>query len=258
MTSLTDGDATSVRAQRLVMVVDDNVRRRQQLREALTRHDLTVHCVSSATHALDIYQAVKPRVVIVATPNASTTNGTFLSHLSALTPPPAIIMMGNGHHPLPNGMSVVVPEAAPVEQVAAEAARLAAAGDTALAHSRATILLVDDEPKWRQILKEFLELHGFLTAAAGTGEEALTYLAREQPKVLVLDIRMPGMDGLLTLKHIRIYHPHLPVVIVSQSDEERVREEAGILGVCDYLVKPLNLEELRRVLQHHLGEPPRQ
>ena len=104
MTSLTNGDATSARAQRLVMVVDDNVERRQQLRDALTRHDLTVHCVSSPARALAICSVVKPRVVIVASPDGATA---FLAQLQTLAPPPAIIMMGNGHPPAPNGMSVL-------------------------------------------------------------------------------------------------------------------------------------------------------
>ena len=233
------------------MVVDEDIERRQQLREALTRHDLSVHCVSSPARALQMYPVVKPCVLIVTSP----ATGAFLSYLRTVQPQPAIITMGHGPRAPEAMLGASLPDAAPPEQVAAEAARFADAGRDIPKPHKATVLLVDDEPQWRQILKEFLELHGLVTDAVGTGEEALIYLAREHPKVLVLDIRMPGMDGLLTLKHIRVYHPNLPVVIVSQADEDRVREEAGVLGAHDYLIKPVNLEALARVVRQHVGEP---
>ena len=110
------------------------------------------------------------------------------------------------------------------------------------------ILLVDDDSKFRQILRAFLELKGFQVIAASSGEEALERLTNSDPRVVLLDMKMPGMDGLLTLKHIRISHPHLPVICVTQMDEEETRGEAGILGVNDYLIKPFSFELLEATL----------
>ena len=111
-----------------------------------------------------------------------------------------------------------------------------------------TVLVVDDDPKFRDILRNFLELRGFAVAAAGSGEEGLAALKDQQPGVVLLDLRMPGMDGLLTLKHLRMAYPNLPVLILSNLDEGAAMEEAGLLGVNDYLVKPFNFEHLENVL----------
>lgn len=110
------------------------------------------------------------------------------------------------------------------------------------------VLLVDDDTKWCGILKNFLELKGFEVLTAGTGEEAMQQLARTLPKVILLDVRMPGMDGFLTLKHIRMAHPNLPVIFTTHLDEDEAIREAGTLGAHDYLIKPFNLEHLETIL----------
>jgi DNA-binding response OmpR family regulator len=115
-------------------------------------------------------------------------------------------------------------------------------------HRRGEILLVDDDARFRDILKEFLELKGFSVFAAGTGEEALGCLAEHAPAVVLLDLKMPGMDGVLTLKHIRMRKPNLPVIIVTNSDEEHARQEAVVLGSNDYLLKPFNFDHLETIL----------
>ena len=102
--------------------------------------------------------------------------------------------------------------------------------------SPGTVLLVDDDPKFRAILQEFLELNGFNVVTAAAGDKALEQIALDFPKVVLLDMRMPGMDGILTLKHIRVAHPNLPVIVVTQDGDDRIREEALMLGVNDYLL----------------------
>lgn len=110
------------------------------------------------------------------------------------------------------------------------------------------ILLVDDDPRFAHILRELLELNGFTVITAGTGEQALEHLARSLPKVVLLDVRMPGMDGLLILKHIRVNQPNLPVIIITQDSEDDTREEATILGANEYLLKPFDFEQLKSIL----------
>jgi DNA-binding response OmpR family regulator len=110
------------------------------------------------------------------------------------------------------------------------------------------ILLVDDDDRFRGILKEFLELRGFSVVTAGSGEDALGCLAEHAPSVVLLDMKMPGMDGVLTLKHIRMRKPNLPVIIVTSSDEEHTKQEAVVLGSNDYLLKPFNFDYLETIL----------
>jgi DNA-binding response OmpR family regulator len=71
---------------------------------------------------------------------------------------------------------------------------------------------------------------------------------RATPKVVLLDIRMPGMNGLSTLRHIRAQHPNLPVIIMTQVDEEQARAEALALCSHEYLVKPFSFEHLKTIL----------
>jgi len=110
------------------------------------------------------------------------------------------------------------------------------------------ILLVDDDPKFQQIMREFLELKGFRVIIASSGQEAMRCLTRSDPRVVLLDMKMPGMDGLLTLKRIRVSHPTVPVIFVTQSDEEEFIGEARLLGVNDCLLKPFSFEALEAIL----------
>ena len=118
------------------------------------------------------------------------------------------------------------------------------------AHHRlaGTILLVDDELRSRDILKEFLELSGFDVETADSGEACLQRLEGALPRVILLDVRMGGMDGIMTLRHIRVRHPNLPVVLTTQIDDVQVVEEAGVLGANDYLIKPLDFEQVKTTL----------
>lgn len=111
-----------------------------------------------------------------------------------------------------------------------------------------SVLVVDDDLKFRNILKDFLELSGFTVVVATSGEEALQRLAQTVPRVVLLDVRLPGMDGLMTLKHIRLAHPNLPVICVTQDGGDYTQEQAELLGVSDYLLKPFHFQELKSIL----------
>lgn len=111
------------------------------------------------------------------------------------------------------------------------------------------VLLVDDDARLVTIVKEFLELHGFAVLSAGTGEAGLQQLASAQVDAVVMDVKMPGMGGLAALKQIRASQPLLPVVMLTQVDEEEIRDEALQLGARTYLTKPFHFEQLKAALQ---------
>ena len=110
------------------------------------------------------------------------------------------------------------------------------------------ILLVDNDPKFQQIMREFLALKGFRVIVASSGQEALEQLMCSDPWVVLLDMKMPEMDGLSTLKRIRVSHPNVPVIFVTQGDEEEIIGEARLLGVNDCLLKPFSFEALEAIL----------
>ena len=117
------------------------------------------------------------------------------------------------------------------------------------------ILIVDDEPGMRRYLRTVLELDSYRVSTAANGEEALERVQREQPDVVLLDMVMPGPDGLETLKRIRESRPTIKVVMLSCVRDTRKVAMAMRLGAHDYLSKPVQKEEMDDVLRFCLENP---
>jgi len=117
------------------------------------------------------------------------------------------------------------------------------------------ILVVDDEPGMRRYLQTVLELDSYRVSTAADGEEALTKLQRDQPDVVLLDMVMPGPDGLETLRRIREARPTTKVVMLSCVRDTRKVAMAMRLGAYDYLSKPVQKEEMDDVLRFCLDNP---
>jgi DNA-binding NtrC family response regulator len=106
------------------------------------------------------------------------------------------------------------------------------------------ILLVDDEERFRTNLQKMLGAQGLTVRAAASAAEALEDLKLAPCDVVVLDIRMPGMDGLAALKEIKRINPEVEVIILSGHASMDAAMEINRLGGYDYLMKPCPLEEL--------------
>jgi DNA-binding response OmpR family regulator len=106
------------------------------------------------------------------------------------------------------------------------------------------ILVVDDEPAIVTVVRERLEGEGFLVQAVASGEEALAHLNADPADLVVLDVMLPGIDGLEVLRRLRAAGDRVPVVLLTAKDED-VDKIIGLeLGADDYLVKPFNPREL--------------
>src|SRR5437773_1405645 len=108
-----------------------------------------------------------------------------------------------------------------------------------------TILIVDDEPAARYGLRRALEAK-YRIAEEGSAEAAREALPREQPDLVLLDVVLPGQDGLSFLRWMREQGSEVPVLMVSALDTAKTAVEALQLGAADYLVKGFELEELRQ------------
>ena len=108
------------------------------------------------------------------------------------------------------------------------------------------ILVVDDDPDILQYVKMNLELEGFETATASNGVDALTLASENPPSLVLLDVMMPGMDGLTTLRHLRNDPPtaSVPVVMLTARALAQDRVKGLDLGADDYITKPFAVEEL--------------
>jgi DNA-binding response OmpR family regulator len=106
-----------------------------------------------------------------------------------------------------------------------------------------TVLVVDDEPIVRDVVVRYLEREGYATLEAADGHRARQLLEREQPSLVVLDLMLPGMDGLALCRWIRT-HSSLPVIMLTARGEEADRIIGLELGADDYVTKPFSPREL--------------
>src|SRR6266566_4693144 len=119
---------------------------------------------------------------------------------------------------------------------------------------RTTVLVVDDEDGIRQALTRFLSRLGYLVQAASNATEALQQLSAHNPQAMLCDIRMPETSGVELLPKVLAQDPDLAVVMLTAIDEPRTAIECLKLGAYDYLIKPVDLEELELSLQHALRQ----
>ncbi len=114
---------------------------------------------------------------------------------------------------------------------------------------RRRALVVDDERSSRLNIKDLLTLEHFEVEEAEDGVAALAAVRKKAPDVVLLDIRMPKMNGLETLKHIRKSHPNLPVIMFTAVGTSERAIEAMKMGAFDYVTKPFDVEELLAIVR---------
>jgi len=106
------------------------------------------------------------------------------------------------------------------------------------------MLVVDDEIEICDFLKTFFEERNYRVFTAMTGESAIRLVDQESPAIVLLDIKMPGIDGIEVLKRIKTFHPETKVIMVTAIETRDKIDEATRLGADNYITKPLSLEYL--------------
>ncbi len=111
------------------------------------------------------------------------------------------------------------------------------------------ILVVDDEIEVCNVLRDFLTVKGYDVYTASDGRTAIAKVKEIRPHIVLLDIMMPGMGGLETLKEIRKVDPRVGVIMVTAIFDEELGKRAIELGAYDYITKPVSLDYLETVLR---------
>ena len=125
------------------------------------------------------------------------------------------------------------------------------------------VLVIDDEPPIRKLLRMGLSAHGYEILEAPNGRISLELLEQKKPDLVILDLGLPDMQGLELLRMIRARNEGVPIVILSSRGDEASKVQALDLGADDYVTKPFGMDELlarmRAALRHQLqthGERP--
>jgi DNA-binding response OmpR family regulator len=110
------------------------------------------------------------------------------------------------------------------------------------------ILVVDDEPEACDALKEFLSMKGYEVSTAQDGQTALRKIKEYDPQIVLLDVIMPGMNGIKVLQEIKKMDPKIGVIMVTVVTDEAQAKKTLELGAYDYITKPVDLNYLETVV----------
>ncbi len=116
-----------------------------------------------------------------------------------------------------------------------------------------TILVVDDELLFCDVMRRFLEKKGYRVLVAHDGYEALAVYEQERPDVMLLDMNMPGKDGLETLRDLKALDPEAVVFMVTAAAEEHLSTQARAEGALEYITKPIRFDYLEAALLTTIG-----
>jgi two-component system response regulator AtoC len=114
------------------------------------------------------------------------------------------------------------------------------------------VLVVDDEVEVVEFLCNFLKRSNIASQKAINGEGALKAFQESRPDWVLLDIKMPDMDGFEVLKELKKRQADVKVMMITGRDDKESQSKAKKLGALDYIVKPLDLEELHQKIQAHI------
>jgi two-component system KDP operon response regulator KdpE len=121
--------------------------------------------------------------------------------------------------------------------------------------SSATILVVDDEPQIRRVLRSTLSFRGYTISEVATGEEAVEVVTKLKPDLILLDVNLPGMSGIETCREIR-RSSDAPIIMLTVRSAERDKVIALDAGADDYITKPFGIEELLARIRASLRRHP--
>ena len=253
-----------------ILVVDDERMVCDLLRAVLSRYGHEVITAFDGRNGLALFEQHRPRFTLLDLRMPGMDGIEVLTRIRALDPKASVIVLtGAGSADLENqarqmgvtdflskGLSLDVLVQAMervMQQPVKPPASSSQSADTqkAPAHSQeaGSILVVDDEPQIRDLLRKFLSARGYQVRVAADGQQALALVDQKSPDIIVLDVNMPGMNGIEVLKRLRAKNYAGGVMFLTSSQDEMLLQEGLELGSVDILGKPVDLERLELTIQ---------
>jgi len=118
------------------------------------------------------------------------------------------------------------------------------------------ILIIDDEAQVSSVLSRFLTRLGFTVSTADSGRQGLERVQLDRPDLVLLDIRMPGMDGLDVLRRIKTKHPYISVIMITGARDGALASASLAIGAVDYITKPIDFSYLEQAVRAQFPSPP--
>ena len=119
---------------------------------------------------------------------------------------------------------------------------------------KAKILIVDDQFGIRILLNEVFQKEGYQTFQAANGIQALEIVTKHDPDLVLLDMKIPGMDGIEILKRMKVIDPDIRVIIMTAYGELDMIQEAKDLGAITHFAKPFDIDDIRAAVRKHIPQ----
>lgn len=117
------------------------------------------------------------------------------------------------------------------------------------------LLIVDDQYGIRLLLHEIFKKEGYEVFQAANGFQAIDIVIKDCPDLVILDMKIPGMDGVEILKRIKEINKEIKVILMTAYGELDIIEEAKKLGALRYFPKPFDIDEIKKVVREHTAQP---
>lgn len=260
-----------------ILIVDDERLICDLLRAVLSRQGHEIITASNGKEGLELFKQHKPRFTLLDLRMPEMNGIEVLKHIRAIDPKAAVMILTAWGSDaleqqarqlgvmdfLSKGLALDVlvaameralphPAHAPAAAPAASPSPAAAAPGAASPSSQAamdSILVVDDETQICELLQRFLSLRGYRVRAVPDGPQALAAVEQEVPQLVVLDMNMPGMNGVEVLRKLRAKKYGGGVILLTTGQDDKLLQEALDLGSVDVMGKPVDLERLSLAIQ---------
>jgi CheY-like chemotaxis protein len=248
-----------------ILVIDDDRMNCDLLQAVLTRHGYDVHSATSGLDGLNLFRQHNPRVTILDLRMPEMDGLTVLKEIRAIDPHAPVIILGGGATELQENqaralrvtdfvrkglsLDVLVEGVNRVVQQPGRKQERAAIAAGSAADTGETVLILDDDQLVRDLLVQFLSLRGYRAIGVKDGVQALSMVDQAPPDLILLDLMLPGMNGVEVLRRLRAKHFTGAVIILTGSYDEEMLQDAWSLRPQEVISKPIDLEKLLGIIQ---------
>lgn len=233
-----------------VLVVDDELKMRELLYDLLTREGYQVITAPRGEGVIDLLPKERIGLILLDIKMPGMDGVEVLKKIWEFDKNIKVVMLtdvgteGLEKEARMEGVSAFLHKGIGVNIIAKVVSGMLDRSKVSLVAREKKMLIVDDEPEICSWLSSLLTERGFKVITAYSGEEALLKVTEEMPWLILLDIKMPGMDGVMTLKRIREIDENIGVIMITAIEDIELAKETKRLGAVDYITKPFTLEGL--------------